>query len=270
MAAQSTHVGLRIGINRAALSGNVQENGAFKSQSGFHVGPTFAYAFSDLMGLRGEFVFSQKGTTFTYNGPSYFTVRKNAEFIPTSGTRKMTMAVNNNYIDIPLMFYTLLFERLDVSVGGYGSLLVGSNVKGDMEYSGKRDNSSAAVGPLKFLLQGNYYKDKAGTTSSAETQTIRLEGDQVTLPSRLGAYYEYKTKPGGTKYNFLDYGFTAAAHFRLSGGLYAGVRYQHGLTDISNNNYDISYKSLSSTKEFILIPEKFSNRTLQFSILLQL
>lgn len=268
--AQETHLGLRIGINSASMSGGTQENSTFKPQSGFHIGPSFSYGFSDLMGIRGELIFSQKGSSFDYEGPSYFTIRKNAEFITTSGSRKMHMAINNNYLDIPLSFYTLFFEHLDVSVGAYASVLVGSSVKGDVEYTGKRDNSSAQVGPLKFLLDGNYYGDKAGTVSGTTTQTIKLEGDQITLPERLGAYYEYRTKPSGSKYNLVDYGLTGAIHYRLSGGLYAGIRYQYGLSDVSNDKYDISYKTLSPLKEFVLVPEKLKNRTLQFSIMLQL
>lgn len=268
--AQETHLGLRIGINSATMSGGTQENSKYKPQSGFHIGPSFSYGFSDLMGIRGELIFSQKGSAFEYDGPGYFTIRKNAEFITTSGTRSMRMAINNNYLDIPLSFYTLFFEHLDVSIGAYASVLVGSSVKGDIEYSGKRDNSSALVGPLRFLLDGNYYGDKAGAASGTGTQTIRLEGDQITLPDRLGAYYEYRTKPSGTKYNLVDYGLTGAIHYRLSGGLYAGIRYQYGLSDVSNNKFDISYKSLSPAKEFVLVPEKLKNRTLQFSIMLQL
>ena len=268
--AQETHLGLRIGINSAAMSGGIQENSKYKPQSGFHIGPSFSYAFSDLMGIRGELIFSQKGSAFEYTGPSYFTIRKNAEFIATSGVRTMRMAINNNYLDIPLSFYTLFFEHLDVSIGAYASALVGSSVKGDIEYMGKRDNSSAVVGPLKFLLDGNYFGNKAGAVSGATTQTIKLEGDQITLPERLGAYYEYRTKPSGNKYNLVDYGLTGAIHYRLSGGLYAGLRYQYGLSDVSNNKFDISYRSLSPAKEFVLVPEKLKNRTLQFSIMLQL
>jgi hypothetical protein len=222
------------------------------------------------MGVRGELLFSQKGTKYSYVGPSYFNIKKNNEYIPTVGTRTMSIAVNNNYIDIPLMFYTLLFEHLDVSVGGYASFLVGSSGKGDLEYSGKRENSNAVVGPLKFTLDGNYLKDRAGSVAATSTQTIRLEGDQITLPTNLGGYYEYKTKPDGKKYNFLDYGLTGALHYRLNRGLYVGVRYQWGLSDVSNDKFDISYKSLSPAKEFILIPGKYKNKGLQFSIMLQL
>lgn len=268
--AQGAHLGLRIGLNSAHFQGTAEENSSFSNLPGFHVGPTFSYGFTDIMGLRGELIFSQKGSKYTYDGPSYFTIRKNGQFITTSGTRNMSVAINNNYIDVPLMFYTLLFERLDVSVGGYASILVGSTGRGDLNYSGKRDNSNAVVGPIKFLLDQNFFRDKAGTTSSTATQTIKLEGDQVVLPERLGAYYEYKAKPDGSKYNVLDYGLCGALHYRLSSGLYAGVRYQLGLSDVSNDDFDISYKSLDQAKEFNLIPSKYLNRSLQFSIMLQL
>ncbi len=267
---QGTHLGLRIGLNYAQFDGNAGENASLGTLPGFHIGPAFSYSFSDIMGLRGELMFSQKGTKYEYNGASYLGIRKNTEVIQTIGTRKMRVAVNNNYIDLPLMFYTLLFERIDVSAGGYMSVLVGSTGRGDLEYSGTRENSNAVVGPLKFLLEQNFYKDKAGTVPSPTTQIIRLEGDQITLPERTGAYYEYRTKPDGSKYNTLDYGLTGAIHYRLSGGLYIGARYQWGLSDVSNDDFDISYKSLTPNKEFILIPEKFKNRTLQLSIMLQL
>ncbi|MEP7269835.1 MAG: porin family protein [Saprospiraceae bacterium] len=268
--AQGAHLGLRIGINSVSLNGPAEENANYKPQSGFHIGPTFSYAFSDIMGLRGEFIFSQKGSSFEYSGPSYLKVKKNTEYLNTSGTRNMLLAVNNNYIDIPLMFYTLLFEHVDLSVGGYASFLVGSSVKGDLNYTGKRDNSNANVGPIKYLIDGNYLRDKAGQVSSNLTQIIKIEGDQVTLPQRIGAYYEYRDKPDGKKYNFLDYGLTGAIHYRFSRGLYFGVRYQMGLSDVSNDKFDISYKTLSPSKEFIVNPAKFTNSCFQFSIMLQL
>jgi hypothetical protein len=182
----------------------------------------------------------------------------------------MKSVINNNYLDVPLMFYTLFFERLDVSFGGYASILVGSTGRGDLVYSGKRDNSNAPVGPIKFLLDQNFFRDRAGTTSSNASQTIRLEGDQIVLPERLGGYYEYRTKPDGNKFNGLDYGLTGALHYRLSSGLYAGVRYQWGMADISNDKFEVSYKTLSPTKEFILVPAKHQNRSLQLSLMLQL
>lgn len=264
------HVGLRIGFNYSHLDGPVEENAKLSTSPGFHVGPTFTFRFSDLMGIRGELLFSQKGAKFEYNGPSYFTIRKNNEYIPTSGTRNMLLTINNNYIDLPLSFYTLLFERLDVSFGGYGSVLVGSNGKGDMTYSGKRDNSNASVGPIKFLLEQNYLRDKAGTTPALSTIDVRLEGDVIKLPEQLGGYYEYRTKPDGHKYNTLDYGLAAGLHYRFSGGLYIGARYQFGLADVTNKDFDISYKTLTSSKDFVLIPAVHKNRTLQISLMLQL
>lgn len=267
---QETHLGLRIGLNYATMNGTLEENAGFGTSPGFHIGPVFSYGFSDIMGLRGELIFSQKGSKFDYNGPSYFTIKKNQEYIPTSGVRVMNSVINNNYLDLPLMFYTLFFERLDVAIGGYASVLVGSTGRGDLEYSGKRDNSSAQVGPVRFLLDQNFFKDRAGTVSSTATQTIRLEGDQIVLPERIGGYYEYRTKPDGNKYNSLDYGLTGSLHYRLSRGLYAGIRYQIGMADVSNDDFEVSYKNLSPSKEFILIPEKHTNRTLQLSLMLQL
>lgn len=270
LSSQDFHLGLRIGLNSSHLDGKLEENASHSTLPGFHVGPTFGLALSDIMGFRGELLFSQKGTKYSYSGPSYFNIRKNQEYIPTVGTRTMSIAVNNNYIDIPLMFYVLLFEHLDVSAGGYASLLVGSSAKGDLEYSGKRENTNAAVGPIKFIIDGNYLKDRAGNASASLTQTIKLEGDQITLPQNLGAYYEYKTRPGGNKYSSFDYGLTGAIHYKFNRGLYAGIRYQWGIPDLSNDKYDISYKSLTPTKEFNLVPEKNRNRGIQFSIMLQL
>ena len=267
---QELHLGLRIGLNSSHLDGKLEENASLNNLPGFHIGPTFALGFSDIMGVRGELLFSQKGTKYSYNGASYFNIKKNLEYIPTVGTRMMNLAVNNNYIDVPLMFYVLLFEHLDVSIGGYASVLVGSVAKGDLEYSGKRENTNAIVGPIKFIIDGNYLRDRAGSVSSTLTQSIKLEGDQLTIPQNLGAYYEYKTKPDGHKYNTLDYGLTGAIHYRMNKGLYAGIRYQIGMADVSNDKFDISYKALSSAKELILIPQKYTNRGLQFSLMLQL
>src|SRR5258706_9843430 len=75
--------GFRAGISLARFDGPPERgpNGETletnKMASGFHIGAQFSYKFGDLMGLRAELLFSQRGTDYLYDGPSYFVLGRN-------------------------------------------------------------------------------------------------------------------------------------------------------------------------------------------------
>ena len=68
---QSLSYGFKAGLNTSAFDGPL-ENERKQNQVGFHIGVIFKYELTDLFGLRGEFLYSQKGSEYFYDGPSFF------------------------------------------------------------------------------------------------------------------------------------------------------------------------------------------------------
>ncbi|MEL6276676.1 MAG: outer membrane beta-barrel protein, partial [Bacteroidota bacterium] len=65
LAGQGFSGGFKAGLNFNTFDGPLEDNGAgtevFNSTTGFHIGATFAYGFTDLFGLKADLMYSQKG-----------------------------------------------------------------------------------------------------------------------------------------------------------------------------------------------------------------
>ena len=105
-------LGFKAGLNFSKFDGpsetgpNGEALESFRVVNGFHIGGIVNIKFTDLVGLRTEFTYTQRGTEYEYNGPSYYTLGKNTlRSVTLMGTRNQTMKVTNAYVDIPLMSY---------------------------------------------------------------------------------------------------------------------------------------------------------------------
>src|SRR5687768_13200755 len=121
---ESFGYGFRAGMSFARIDGpselgpNGEELENNKMASGFHIGMTFSIKMTDIMGLRAELLYSQRGTDYTYDGPSYFFLGEDLQAITLFGTRRQTISLSNSFIDIPLSVYYKI---------GYFEILVGLN-----------------------------------------------------------------------------------------------------------------------------------------------
>ena len=67
LSAQGFSGGFKAGLNFSTFDGDaeVDESGnileTFNNTTGFHVAATFAYAFTDLFGVKADLMYSQKG-----------------------------------------------------------------------------------------------------------------------------------------------------------------------------------------------------------------
>ena len=151
--AQDIAYGFKAGLNfnRILADAEMDDAGAtvetFSGKTGFHVGATFTWKATDLMGLRGELMFSQKGYKRRYEGASYYDVTTDNGTVVNfgSGSRKMFISNANSYIDIPVMGYAKLFKWLEVHVGANIGLLVSSTAVGDFEFSGDSNGSTVDI-----------------------------------------------------------------------------------------------------------------------------
>jgi hypothetical protein len=231
--------GFKAGLNYNNFTGPLDEGEAFDRTTGFHIGIIVKYTLTDIFGLKGEFVYSQRGGKYSYNGSSFFLIQKDPNPILLSGTRDMTLNVSNNYLDFPLLAYGK-FGRFELNTGVNISLLGGSVGAGQLKFSGIQP----PVNEFSINLDHRYFGDEAREANNFGAQTIRVSNENVTIPSQVGGYYEYAEKDGNL-YQFLEVGFLAGISFYLNDGLFIGLRGNYGLVDVTRASMDRSYKTFT-------------------------
>ena len=141
--------GFRAGMSFSKIDGpselgtNGEELESNRLSSGFHIGMTINFKFSDIMGLRSELLYSQRGTKYSFEGPSYYVLGRNTlQSVNILGNRNQTTKVSNSYIDIPLTAYYKM-GHFEVSGGFNTGLLVSSTAGGNVEFNGTSPNGNA-------------------------------------------------------------------------------------------------------------------------------
>jgi hypothetical protein len=258
--------GFKTGLNFANISGpsELDDTGAslesWGSTTGFFIGATFGYSFSDNYSLRAELLYSKRGAKYTFDGQSYRVFRYSNGQTLSTGTSNYLINVNNSYIDIPLLGVAR-WGDFELSAGGYVGFLVGSSGDGSLRYMGKTVPAQNAVKDannveeLIFNLSHNYNKDNIGEGEGPEDYIIKVDTRNVEMPSTLGAYYDYP-EDKGKLYNSLDYGLVGGIAYYVSSALYLGVRLQYGLADITNNDADLSKARINVPPPYLEIPKE--------------
>lgn len=266
---QDVTYGFRAGLSYSKLLGDVEmdANGnaveEYQFASGFHIGIAFNYAVTDLFGFRGELLFTQRGTEHAYDGESYiFLARATQDQRLLLGRRDQDVNISTANLEVPLLTYFKAgpFEFM----GGFNvSVLMAATGGGGLNFEGVSPNGNA-VDPFRITLSYNYVKDEAGSRGPS-TIPVRIDGNTVLTPSIQGAYYDYDVKDGNY-FNTFDIGLMGGLSYYLNPGLYLGGRVIYGLTDVDDNQYDISLMSLDASNNYIQRADKNRNLTIQVSI----
>ncbi len=272
--------GFKTGLNFARFQGpsEVDDQGnnleSWGNSTGFHIGMTFSYKFSDRFGARGEVLYSKRGSKYTYDGQAYRFFKHTTGQVYTSGNARYLINVNNSYIDIPVMVFGR-FGNFEISGGGYVGFLVASSGEGSLRYSGKTAlGNDVAVNStnekeLNFNLNHNYRRDDPGAGSSqGDTETtinVKADGFISETPKTMGAYYDYPEDKGAL-YNTLDFGIVGGLSYYVSNSLYIGVRLQYGLADITNNDADLAKAKTGENNSLIYRDDKDQNFMIQASV----
>ncbi len=270
--AQDIGFGFKAGLNFNNIKGDSEvANGTeledFTSNTGFHVGATFTWKATDLMGVRGELVYNQKGGRREFEGPSYLTLTStNGTIIPTTGTRKQNLNLTSSYIDIPVVGYYRPFEWLEVHAGVSLGFLVSANVFGEVDYSDGRTDMGSGVEPIHYEIDGNYVSDNINKAFFENPpSTITIGGNTtVEIPSSVGVYYEFDEDLGNL-YKAIDIGAVAGISFFLNGSLYISGRLNYGLSDMTKQAADVSLVSKNGD-QFITRNDTDRNFSIQTSI----
>jgi hypothetical protein len=262
--------GFRAGASIAKLDGpselgpNGEELEEFTMARGFHIGATVIYKFTDLVGMKAEFVYSQRGTEYKYDGPSYYVLgRRTLRTTTIYGNREQTLDLSNVFLDIPVLAYYKI-GKLELCGGINTGILLASTAGGSTNFEGISSLGNP-IAPFQVNLDHNYKKDEAGEASS-ETFDVSIDGSfPYTVPETVKAYYEFDTREEN-QYKTIDFGLVVGAAFYINEGLYLSARYTHGLSDADVSNYDVSLQSLNTDGSFKYRDDDNRNRSWQFSV----
>ena len=263
VSAQEFSGGFKAGLNLSTIQGpsersNGQDLEANELSNGFHIGARANLKFSDLLGVRAELLYTQRGSEYKYSGPSYWTfVTGGSDVLYRSGNREQVLDIKLSYLELPLMAFVRL-GKLEVGAGVSASLLLRATGTGQIKYNNDK---------VSFLTTTsfNYNKDAFTAFEASTNQNLSIDGRGVKAPQTAPAYYEY-SGIAEKKYNTLDYGVTGSISYFWNSNLYLGVRVIKGLSDITNVNQDISKLSLDAQRRFTLLDDNDTNLSFEGSV----
>lgn len=256
LSAQEFSGGFRAGLNFITIDGPAEMSNdgsmtfeTFNNTTGFHVGATFALAFTDLFGIKADLMYSQKGYETLFDGPSYFYLYDNVDDVVGTiifGDRQSELDVVNSYIDIPFTAYYRI-GPIELEGGISAGLLVNSRVSGGQTY---QTRTFGLDNDIIFNVDGNFSRDNSGGAGIISRSTTPLPNTEAFPPDVISAYYNSNSNEH--LYRRLDFGAIVGVSFYMNNGLFVGARYQHGLTDITNGENDLrtSTDGLSTDRQF--------------------
>jgi len=271
LSAQEFSGGFRAGLNFISFSGD-QEMSAnsdmtfeqFKRTTGFHVGATFALAFTDLVGIKADLMYSQRGGEIRYEGPSYFYLYASQEDVAGSiifGDRQSEYDVVNSFIDIPLTAYYRL-GPIEIEGGLSAAFMVNSRVTGGATYN---TNTFGLENDIVFNVDGNYFRDMAGGAGIISRAATPLPRTDVFPPEVISAFYNSDNDE--KLYKRVDFAAVVGISFYLNNGLFIGARYEHGLTDVTlpENDLRITNETQTQGRQFNT-DDQDNSRVIQASV----
>lgn len=258
--------GIRAGLNYNKFSGPVENaSESFSLTNGFHFGVNYTYRFLDRVGLNFEIIYQQIGTKYNYNGSSFYKVPLGQAFFYEKGNVDINMKVSNAYISLPIMVQWKPSRKFEFNAGFYAAFLVGPRGAGTLRFVSYDDPDGLY---FRNSLVHNYYSDKAKASASgiAGPQVFVADGKIATITKDAGAYYDYRENElNGVLYNRVDFGLAGSINFFINKGFYCGLRYEYGLTDVTNNRVDHLRSTFDETRKKFIFSDDF-DRNVGFQV----
>jgi len=256
--------GIRAGLNYTSFSGPLESgvNEKYSIANGFHFGINYAYNFADKLAFKGELLYTQIGSSYNYDGDSFYKIPIGNAFVYEKGKSTIEMKISNAYISIPLTLQWDVSKKIELSAGIYGSFLIGPKGNGTIYFEKNKDSLF-----FKQSLIHSYNKDEAGgIATSAAGPSVFVDGKVVTLAKDAGAYYNYlSTEKEGSLYKKYDFGLTGGISYFINRGFYIGLRYDIGLVDITNNKVDYLRKTFDEENSRFKLSDDF-DRNVGFQV----
>ena len=243
--AQEFSGGFRAGLNFNTFDGDKEMSADgtityedFARTTGFHIGATFALAFTDLFGVKANLMYNQKGVQKDYTDmPSFFYLyadENDTQGAVSFGTLNGEVDVVNSYIDIPVTAYYRI-GPIEIEGGASMGFLVNSRASGGLAYSGTDVGRGEDI---IFNVEGSFFRDEAGFAGIESFSQTPLPGTTNIFPPEVISTY-YNSNNDGSVFRRLDFGLIAGAGVFLNNGLFLGLRYQHGLTELTKGESDL-------------------------------
>ena len=278
MAGASAQLGLgfKAGLSMIKIEGDSEMADGksleeFNFSSGFMIGVVFNYEVTDLFGFRTELLYSQKSSRYKYEGPGYFFLQPTEELVAVGDRKLIELDINNTYLDIPIMAY-YRFGKFEVNGGFNIGFLLGSKANGIRQFRGFTQGSGAEVTQFEQTLVYNYISDSPlGFDENEGAIIIDQNGIDVLIPRVPFAYFDYpplrNTLSSTPLYKRLEIGLVGGVQYYPNPGLSVGARFHYGLSDITNDEVDISQQEIDADSELILRNDVDKNRGFQFTIM---
>ncbi len=267
--AQTLTYGFKAGLSYSKIDGPSENNGTDLETNdfanGFFVGALFRYWFTDLVGIKWELLYAQKGTDYNFAGPGYQILpTQNGNRLNLTGNQRINLSISNAYLDIPILVYGK-FGKIEIEGGINIGILASSRAQGDLSFGGQSQVGSI-VNEFSAALDYKYKRDNPGEVDfNRGTTVINVDGIPNSIPETLTAYYAF-TEDRGNYFSTIDFGLNAGAYYYWNQGLFLGGRFNYGLTDVTEEGYDVSRVELDASGNFIPRSDKDRNISMQFSI----
>lgn len=260
----SQSVGVRAGWNLSKFDGPLETHDTFKLNNGFHFGINYGYKFSNKFMLRTELLYNQVGSKQIYNGPSYYLIYTADKTVYEKGKKTINLEITNSYISLPVSGVWSPSPKFEIFGGVSANFLASSGGRGTLRFESDANPDNIV---FRQALDYRYYNDEAKTPSSGNLSVIkiRVDGKIVELPKSIGAYYQTDAKVAN-QYKWYNFNTFAGFNYFLNRGFYAGVRYEYGLTDVTNDKMDHSQENLNENYSFIKRKDKDRQITWQLSV----
>ena len=268
LAAQGFSGGFRAGLNFSRFDGPTAQDGSgqsvesFNPLTGFSIGATAVYGFTDLVGLKADLMYSQKGAEYVYDGPSYFVFynpNTGNETLTLAGNRRVDNNIINTYLDLPLQAYFRL-GKLEISGGVSMGFLITSQGAGGLRFT----PTESSIAPFSVTLDENYLRDSRAAATIKEGESRFFSNKAVNFPTTVGAYYD-STAEDKPLFNRIDMGLVGELSYFMNKGLFLSGRLNYGLSDITRNSQHVSLVQRSSG-QYNLREELHRNLALQAGI----
>ena len=189
-------VGIKGGANLASWTGTDKTDA--KTKYGFSAGATFNFAFSDMISLQPELLYSQKGIKLDYTEKN-----SDASVLKGSGKASGTFGQTLSYIDVPIL--------VRVNTGG-------------------SDGSGLffELGP-----QGSFLIAQRGFIDSGDKATVVLAGPERNNENSTATSLPAVAVGNSTDdFNKVVIGYAAGIGYQLTSGLSLGIRYTGDISQV--------------------------------------
>lgn len=256
--------GVRAGLNYSSYLGDTDPGESYSLNSGFHFGINYTYMFTPELGLRGEILYTQRGSGYKFltpdsiTGTPYLIKSTNSADLAflDYGLVDLTLELSNGYLSVPLTLQYQASRKFEVFGGITIDMLIQPGGRGKVDYS-------SILRPDGIFFQQsldyNYRSNPPGELTfiqeiGAGQEFVSLIVDDmiVTIPRTVSAYYNYQRgEEIEKKYNFFNAHLTLGTNYFINNGFYIGARAEYGLFDLTNNKGDFSMTEFNSDGSYV-------------------